>query len=163
MVEVYQFLASYEGLIYILLAIGGLFAFRWLWNSWREWQMAVYQLEREFSLRRLSQAIAISAFIVVMFCAELFIASFVIPGLPANIFISTPTLDLFATPTGTLSAEMMTQFAATSPIAVIPNSSGCAPDQLTITSPKPGAGPETSTCWLSCTTPPLCFYVTRDL
>jgi hypothetical protein len=140
MAEVYKFLASYEGLIYIVLAIGGLFAARWLWNSWREWQTAVYQLEREFSQRRLSQAIAISVFIVLMFCAEFFLASFVIPGLPAEYFISTPTLDLIATPTGTLSPEMMTQFAAAaSPIAVNPDTSGCVPDQLIITSPKSGA------------------------
>jgi len=139
MAEVYKFLASYEGLIYIVMAIGGLFAFRWLWNSWREWQTAVYQLEREFSQRRLSQAIAISALIVLMFCAEFFLASFIIPGLPTEFFISTPTLDLFATPTGTLSPEMMTQFAAAPPIAVNPNTSGCVPNQLIITSPNPGA------------------------
>ena len=139
MVEVYKFLSSYEGLIYIVMAIGGLFAFRWLWNAWREWQMAVYQLEREFSLRRLSQAIAISTLIVILFCAEFFVASFVIPGLPADTFISTPTLDLFATPTGTLSPEMMTQFAAAPPVAVNSNTSGCVPDQLIITSPKPGS------------------------
>jgi len=139
MAEVYKFLASYEGLIYIILAIGGLFTFRWLWNSWREWQTAVYQLEREFSMRRLSQAIAISALIVLLFCAEFFLASFVIPGLPADFFIPTPTLNLFATPTGTLSAGMMTQFAAATPVAANPNTSGCVPDQLIITSPKPGA------------------------
>jgi hypothetical protein len=139
MAEVYKFLASYEGLIYIVFAIGGLFAFRWLWTSWREWQTAVYQLEREFSLRRLSQAIAICALIVLMFCAEFFLASFIIPNLPAEFFVSTPTLDVFATPTGTLSADMMTQFAAALPIISTPSTSGCMPDQLTITSPKPGA------------------------
>ena len=42
MAEFYKFLASYEVLIYILLAIGALFAFRWLWRSWRESQTAVY-------------------------------------------------------------------------------------------------------------------------
>ena len=62
MAEIYKFLASYEVLIYILLAIGGMFAFRWLWRSWREWQTAVYSLEREFSSRRLGQSAAISIF-----------------------------------------------------------------------------------------------------
>ena len=140
MIGVYKFLATYEGLIYIFLAIGALFTFRWLWNSWREWQRAVYQLEREFSLRRLSQAIAISAFLIILFCAEFFLASFVIPGLPADAFISTPTLDLLATPTGTLSPDMMTQIAAGAPPAAsIPNAAGCVADQLIITSPKAGA------------------------
>ena len=45
-------------LIYILLLVGGIFAFRWLWKSWREWQNSVYKLEREFAVRRLSQAAA---------------------------------------------------------------------------------------------------------
>ena len=48
MVEVYKFLASYEVLIYILLAIGGLFAFRWLWRSWQEWRIAVFSLEVDY-------------------------------------------------------------------------------------------------------------------
>jgi hypothetical protein len=140
MTEIYRFLASYEGLIYIVLAIGGMFAFRWLWNSWREWQMAIYRLEREFSLRRLNQALAISALIVILFCAEFIVASFITPGLPADVFVSTPTLNLFVTPTGTLSAEMMTQFAAGAlPPASNADASGCIPGQLTITSPKAGA------------------------
>ena len=57
---VYQFLASYEGLIYILLTLGGLFAFRWTWKSWHEWRDSVFGLEREFAMRRLSQAFIIS-------------------------------------------------------------------------------------------------------
>jgi hypothetical protein len=138
MSDIYRFLASYEALIYILLAIGGLFAFRWLWNSWREWQGAVYKLEREFSLRRLSQSAAAFILILILFCVEFFIASFVIPGLPAGVFLSTPTIDLLATPTGTLSAEMMTQFASQpSPFPNV-NSLGCVPNQVMLTSPEPG-------------------------
>ena len=139
MADIYRFLASYEGLIYIILAIGGLFAFRWLWNSWREWQTAVYRLEREFSIKRLSQAIAVCTLLVVLFCAEFAVATFVIPGLPAEVFISTPTLNLFVTPTGTLSPEMMTQFANVPPGASNAAASGCVPGRLTLTSPKPGS------------------------
>ena len=64
MTGLFRFLDSYEPLIYIVLAIGGLFAFRWLLNSWREWQQSVFRLEREFSLRRMSQAAAVSLVIV---------------------------------------------------------------------------------------------------
>ena len=67
MAEIYNFLASYEALIYIVLAIGGLFSFRWLWRSWRESQTAVYTMEREFSSRRLGQSAAISMLITVLF------------------------------------------------------------------------------------------------
>ena len=138
MTDIYRFLASYEALIYIVLAIGALFAFRWLWKSWREWQMAIYKLEREFSLHRLSQAAAISVLIILLFCVEFFMVSFIIPGLPAEVFLSTPTLNFLATPTGTLSAEMMTQFAILPAVSPAPNSAGCSPDQIMITSPQAG-------------------------
>jgi hypothetical protein len=138
MSDIYRFLASYEALIYILLAIGGLFAFRWLWNSWREWQGSVYKLEREFSMRRLGQSAAAFILILILFCVEFFMASFVIPGLPADVFLSTPTIDLLATPTGTLSAEMMTQFASQPSPFPGAASLGCIPNQVILTSPEPG-------------------------
>jgi hypothetical protein len=138
MAGLYRFLDSYEPLIYIALGLGALFSFRWLWLSWREWQQSVFKLEREFSLRRMSQAFAISLLVVLLFCAEFVMASFVIPGLPAQVFIPTPTLDLLALPSGTLSPEVMTQIAAASPAAPSANMQGCIPGQLMITSPKPG-------------------------
>jgi len=138
MAEVYKFLALYEALIYILLAIGGLFTFRWLWRSWRESQTAVYTMEREFSSRRLGQSAAISILIVVLFCTEFFMATFIIPGLPSEVFLTTPTLDFISTPTGTLSPEMMTQFANLPLQASVANLIGCTPNQIMITSPKAG-------------------------
>jgi hypothetical protein len=136
--DYYRFLASYEALIYILLAVGGLFTVRWLWNSWREWRRAVYQLEREFALRRLSQSAAVTIIIIVMACSEFFMASFIIPGLPAETFLSTPTLDLLAVPSGTLSSGSMTQFAAL-PAPVTQPATGCVPGQVMLSSPEPAA------------------------
>jgi hypothetical protein len=138
MAEFYKFLASYEALIYILLAIGGLFSFRWLWRSWRETQIAIYRMEREFSSRRLGQSAAISILISILFCVEFFMVSFVIPGLPSNIFLITPTLDLISTPTGTLSPAIMTQYANLPPQTSIANATGCTPNQIMLASPKPG-------------------------
>lgn len=137
MTDLYRFLSSYEALIYILLLIGGMFSFRWLWKSWREWQNSMYKLEREFAVRRLSQSAGISALLVILFCIEFFMASFIIPGLPSQVFLSTPTIDVLATPTGTLSAAFMTQFAAQPP-PVSASSTGCVPDKVIITSPEPG-------------------------
>ncbi|HMU91543.1 MAG TPA: hypothetical protein PKE35_00980 [Anaerolineales bacterium] len=138
MAEIYNFLASYEALIYIVLAIGGLFSFRWLWRSWRESQTAVFTMEREFSSRRLGQAAAISTIIAVLFCAEFFVATFIIPGLPSTALIPTSTLDLISTPTGTLSAEAMTQFANLPPQPASVSLTGCTPNQIMLTSPTPG-------------------------
>lgn len=138
MTGLYRFLASNEALIYIVLAIGGLFAFRWLWNSWREWQQSAYRLEREFALRRMSQAFALSLVVLILLCAEFVAASFIIPGLPAQIFIPTPTLDLLALPSGTLSPEMMTRVAAATPAAASANMQGCIAGEIFISSPRPG-------------------------
>lgn len=138
MAAFYKFLASYEVLIYILLAIGGLFAFRWLWRSWGEWRIAVFSLEREFAAQRLGRSIALSTIIVILFCVEFFMATFIIPGLPSDFFVATPTLDLISTPTGTLSAEMMTQFA-NPPVGTAAVAAGCIPNQINLTFPEPGA------------------------
>src|SRR5215216_543389 len=135
----YRTLASYEPLIYIGLAIGGLFAFRRMWRSWREWRDSVYGLEREFALRRLGRATAAAFFILALVFAEFFIATFIAPSLPATDILATPTLDLLLTPPGTLSPEQATQ-AALSPVtqAAPSGMSGCVPDQIMITAPKPG-------------------------
>lgn len=138
MAAVYRFLASFEVWIYIGLALGGLFAFRWLWFSWREWQHAVFQLEREISMRRLRQAATLSALIVTLFCGEVILASFVFPSLPADFFLPTPTLNLLVTPTGTLSPEQATSLANTPLPPAGSASSGCTP-RLNITSPKAGS------------------------
>ena len=138
MADFYKFLASYEVLIYIVLAIGTLFSLRWLWRAWSEWQAAVYKLEKEFSSRRFGQAAAITVLLGILFCFEFSMTSFVIPGLPAEVFLTTPTLDLISTPTGTLSPEMMTQVALFPPQNQPANSSGCVAGQVDLSSPKPG-------------------------
>jgi hypothetical protein len=137
---VYRTLASYEPLIYIALAIGGLFAFRRMWRSWREWRDSVYSLEREFALRRLGQATAAAFLILALIFVEFFIATFIAPSLPATDILATPTLDLLLTPDGTLSPAEGTQ-AALSPVTeMVPSGmSGCIPDQIMITFPEPGS------------------------
>jgi hypothetical protein len=132
---VYRTLANYEPLIYIALAIGALFAFRRMWHSWREWRDSVYGLEREFALRRLGQATAIAMLILGLVFAEFFIATFIAPSLPASDIMATPTLNLLVTPDGTLSPGA-TALAVTQPAPS--GMSGCVPDKIMITAPKPG-------------------------
>src|SRR5215208_3883390 len=136
---VYSTLASYEPLIYIALAIGGMFAFRRMWRSWREWRDSVYSLEREFALRRLGQATAAAFLILALVFVEFFVATFIAPSLPASDILATPTLDLLLTPAATLSPAEATQ-AALSPVTQLAPSgmSGCVPDKIMITSPRPG-------------------------
>jgi hypothetical protein len=139
MTAVYQFLATHEILIYILLLVGALFAVRWLWRAWSEWRVARYSLEKEFALRRIGQAIASLMLLLVLFCGELFAASFIAPGLPASLTVPTPTLDVISTPTGTISADLATQLVATPPAAAtLAGAQGCIADQVNISSPKSG-------------------------
>jgi hypothetical protein len=137
--SVYRTLANYEPLIYIALAIGGLFAFRRMWFSWREWRDSVYGLEREFALRRLGQATAAAFFVLALIFVEFFIATFIAPSLPATDILATPTLNLLVTPEGTLSPEQATQAALSPATQSVPSGmSGCIPDQIMITAPEPG-------------------------
>ncbi len=140
MTAIYRFLGAHEVLVYILLLIGALFGLRWLWRAWEEWRQARYSLEKEFALRRMGQAIAVLALILIILCAEVFTASFVVPTLPASSFVPTMTLDLISTPTGTISAELATSLALTPrarPTAV--GEEGCVRDQVNIASPKAGS------------------------
>ncbi|HMB25081.1 MAG: hypothetical protein ACM33V_03180 [Chloroflexota bacterium] len=135
----YRTLASYEPLIYIALAIGAMFTFRWMWRAWREWRDSVYGLEREFALRRLVQATAAAFLVLALMFVEFFIATFIAPSLPASDILATPTLDLLLTPAGTLSPAESTQAALSPGTQEVPSGmSGCIPDKIIITSPASG-------------------------
>lgn len=136
---IYRTLANYEPLIYILLAIGALYVFRWMWRAWREWRDSVYGLEREFALRRLGQATAAAFLVLALIFTEFFIATFIAPSLPASDILATPTLNLLLTPAGTLSPADATRVAL-SPVTqeVQSGMSGCVPDKIMISSPKSG-------------------------
>ena len=136
MEALFRFLATYEGLIYILLSLGGLFAFRWLWKSWREWHDSVFGLEREFAMRRLSQALIVSLLILFLFFGELFLASFVVPALPASDLLATPTLNVLSQTEGALSGNPTDLLNATTqpPGSLSASTSGCVPDEIILTS-----------------------------
>jgi len=140
MEPVYRFLAAYEGLIYILLSLGGLFAFRWLWKSWREWRDSVFGLEREFAGRRMSQALMVSVLILFLFLGELFLASFVAPALPSTDILATPTLDILNETEGVISSDPSIALTLVTPIAaLLPSAeSGCVPNEIILTSPESG-------------------------
>jgi len=139
MTAVYRFLATYEGLIYIMLALGGLFAFRWLWKSWREWRDSVFGLEREFAMRRLSQAMMVSLLILLLFFGELFLASFLVPTLPASDMLATPTLDILNQTQSTQSSDSGSAATVNAPDSGSSSelADGCIQGELNLTSPEP--------------------------
>jgi len=132
---IYHFLASYEPLIYIALAIMGLYAFRWMLRSWYEWRASVYSLEREFSLNGLRKSVAFGFVVLLLFFGEFYISTFIAPSLPASESMVTPTLDLLAEPAVPSSSDGTVLIQTPE---VQSGMSGCEPEQIMLTAPEPG-------------------------
>jgi len=133
--SLYRSLEAYSPLVYIVLGVMGLYAFRRMWRTWREWHDSVYTLEREFALRRLGGATAFGVLVLLLFFSEFYIVTFVVPALPAVDILTTPTLDFLAEPAATISSD------GTVPLGtpeVQSGMSGCVPDQIMLTAPRPG-------------------------
>lgn len=113
----------------------GLYAFRRMWRSWREWHNSVYTLEREFALRRLGGATAFGFLVLLLFFGEFYISTFIVPTLPASDIMVTPTLDLLAEPVETISPDGAVPVETPE---VQSGMSGCVPEQIMLTSPSPG-------------------------
>lgn len=133
--SLYRSLETYNPLVYIVLAIMGLYAFRRMWRTWREWRDSVYTLEREFALRRLGGATAFGFLVLLLFFGEFYIVTFVVPSLPASDIMVTPTLDLNAEPVGTVSSDGVVPLGTPE---VQSGMSGCVPDEIMLTTPRPG-------------------------
>jgi len=138
MVAIYRFISIYEGLIYFVLIIGGIFLARWLWRTWNSWHGAVFSLEREISRRRFARAIGANVFWLALFLGTVAFTSFIIPSMPPSAFLATPTVDLLVTPTGTISAEMAATIAARPAPQAQDYSEGCIPNEIIVDSPLPG-------------------------
>ncbi len=136
----YRLLAAYEPLIYISLAIWGLFIARSMIRTWLEWRNAVYGLEREFALRRLVRSTIFGLLVLALVFSEFFVATFIVPSLPASDVLPTPTLNLLVTPASTLPPDGATQSALSPTEQSAPSGmSGCKPAEIMLTAPAPGA------------------------
>lgn len=134
----YRLLAANEPLIYIALAIWGLFIFRAMIRSWLEWRNSVYGLEREFALGRLVRSTIYGLLALGLIFSEFFIATFIVPALPASGVLPTPTLNLLVTPANTPLPG--TEVAPNPADQSAPSGmSGCNPEQIMLTAPEPGA------------------------
>jgi hypothetical protein len=138
MIAFYSFLSAYEALIYIFLILVGIFLGRWLWRTWKAWRGAIYGLEKEVSQRRFARALGANVIWVALFLGEFVIASFIVPSIPASMFIPSPTVDLLTTPTGTISPELASTLDARPTPQSEDFSEGCVPGQSIIDSPVPG-------------------------
>jgi len=146
MEEALRFLRSYEIWIYVLLALVGLFYIRKFILSWEELRGAAFGLERESAQSRLNHSAGMLVLLLVMGFAVFVMVSFIAPSIPMANPLNTPTLDLLATATTTLSPDTINgdvpqdiESAAPSPTLEPIGGEGCIPGQLMFVEPKDGA------------------------
>lgn len=134
--SLFRFIVRYELVIYAILALGAIFALRSTFKAWSEMHRSVFGLEREISVQRLRLSGAALILLLMIGLSQFCLVSFVVPFLPANTFLSTPTANLLQTPATTLDANALATAAAGTPLPP-PGSIGCVPGQLMITFPTP--------------------------
>ena len=138
--ELFPFLAQNEAWIYVVLGLIAIFQLRWLLRSWSEWRNSVFGMERDIAQRRFITPLTILVLIGMLVLSEFLMVSFVNPGYPLDVPIATPTLDLLATPTVTLSPGLLVTATASlsgQSTLVVPSTEGCNPGSIEWISPKP--------------------------
>ncbi len=140
MKTILNFFVHFAPLIYVLLAIGFAIGLRRLAQARLETREAVYGLEREIAHRHTAQAITTMTLVGFLAVAESVLIVFLAPILPALAQLPTPTGNILALQTGTLSPEMIGTLTAM-PTGLLPTaqqSSGCISGVINISSPKAG-------------------------
>lgn len=133
MSALFSFLATYEKLIYLILALAALINFRWLMKAWTDRQTALFGLERDLANQRLAASVGTLAFIVALFISEFVLVTFVIPMLPAENLPQTAAVNALTNPVITPAVGRTETPAPEAPFG----SQGCVPNQLVISSPRP--------------------------
>jgi hypothetical protein len=137
-------LKNYEVWIYSFLGLIALVYLQKLIVAWKDWQGTVFGLEREIAQRKFSTALTIILLLVAFVLLEFLTVSFVAPSYPQSLALPTATLDLLATPTVTLAAQVGAVATNASPqltaamTAQPPVQEGCIQGKIEWISPKPG-------------------------
>lgn len=140
MTIILHFFNDYAILIFLLVILGLIFSVRSLAKARQEMRGSLFGLERETAHRHTSQAVAALSLVVFLGVAELVLIIFLAPNMPAFSLLVTPTLNPLTTTTGTIPPELLETIGVRTPLSTpTPQSTGCIPGQIMITSPKPGA------------------------
>src|SRR5262245_17617692 len=139
MQDLFQFLARYELIIYLVIGVGIVVALRRLIVSYGNRRTATFGLERRLASRTFNGSLTSVIALGLLGLTVFGIATFVAPARSSAFFRSTPTPDLLSTPQGALPPELATALAATPGAGSLPfGSQGCVPGRLVITFPAPG-------------------------
>ena len=104
--EILQFFKENEVFIYLILGIFAVWQFRNFILAWGELRNAAFGLERQSAQSRLNWVATILIFMFILGVGEFVLVSFVVPTVPDASPLITPTLDLLASPTITLEANL---------------------------------------------------------
>jgi hypothetical protein len=135
--EILRFFKENEIFIYLILGIFSVWQIRKFGLAWRELRNAAFGLERQAAQSRLNWVTSMLIILFMLGVTEFVLVSFVVPSVPDALPIITPTLDLLATPTTTLDANILASNAT--PVSTIETENGnCVPGKVDIISPESG-------------------------
>jgi len=138
MEELLLLVQSYQGWIYLLLAVVGAVYLRAAWRRYRVRQNAAFSLERERADQGMGTAIGMLVLVGAAGLATFVIATFLAPAVPASGRpTALPTVSLLAS---AQPAPQGTGFAAATPLPQAAlDRAGCDNPLATLTSPQDGA------------------------
>lgn len=132
--DILRFFKENEVFIYILLGIFAVWQSRKFVLAWGELRNAAFGLERQSAQSRLNWVTTVLILILMLGVTEFVLVSFVAPTVPEATPLSTPTLDLLASPTIAMEANLVNSNSTPIPTLEIENG-GCIPGQVDIISP----------------------------
>jgi hypothetical protein len=140
MEEILRFVKTYEAFIYLALGGLALWEIRKFSLAWNEVRGAAFGLERESAQGRLNRSAISLMVILVVALAEFMMVTFVAPTVPGALPLSTPTVDMLATPTITIQPLPTRDDPEATPPTPTPDGwppeeSGCIEDRIMLTSP----------------------------
>jgi hypothetical protein len=135
--DILRFFKENEVFIYLILGIIAVWYFRKFLMAWGELRNAAFGLERQSAQSRLNWVTTILIFLLMLGVTEFVLVAFVAPTVPGASPLTTPTLDLLASPTTTLEASLASVNTTLVPTLATENG-GCIPGVVDITSPEPG-------------------------
>lgn len=141
--EALRFFKTYEIWIYVILGLGGLYFVIKFARAWNELRQSSFGLERESAQGRLNRASSVLVLIIMVAIIEFSLVTFVLPATPNANPLLTPTLNVLATPTNTISPEQTISLESTPDPASgdsgAEDQSACIPNQVILSEPQDGS------------------------
>ena len=138
MVTALKFFNGNAIFIYLILFVGMVIAVRRLLRAHNEMGLSMYGLERLAAQQHINQAGGAISIIIFLAFSEFVLTVFLAPNVPALSLLVTPTINPLITSTSTIGTDLLAYSSVPLEFTPTAQAIGCIPDQIMITSPKPG-------------------------